>query len=49
MPIPIPIEITTSYGIKSFVLEKDKPITIISDNLPIVDGRGDYLMEVETL
>jgi aminopeptidase N len=49
VPMPIPIEVTTSSGIKTVVLEQDKPITIINNTVPLVDGRGDYLTKVKGL
>ena len=49
VPMPIPIEVTTSSGVESFVLEKAKSLMVSSKTLLIVDPNGNYFTEIKRL
>lgn len=49
IPIPLPIEISTNNGTQTVILEKNKPITILSKTVPIIDAKGDFFIEIKSI
>ena len=45
-PIRLPIQVTTDSGIQNAVIEKNKPIIITSNTLPIIDASKNYLVDM---
>lgn len=46
-PIPLPIKVTTDRGTQTVLLEQNKPITVSSLTLPVLDAGDNYLSAID--